>query len=123
VIEGPLTWPYPRESDRGEGERHDVLIALARAEDEEAVAPVVGDPGDDHRADDAAARQRGRQAEQQQAAGPELGDAGGPRVQHARSHAEAFEPAGGADDLAAAEDVVVAVRREHHAQADPEHQQ
>ena len=53
----------------------------------------------------------------------ELGDAREPRVQDARLHAEAREPAGGALDLAAPVDVVVAVGDHRRADRDPQDEQ
>ena len=57
-----------------------------------------------------ARRERREQPEHERRARRELGDAREPRVQDPRLHAEAREPPGGALDLAAPVDVVVAVR-------------
>src|SRR3546814_1817092 len=88
-----------------DGERQHVLPALARAEDEEAVAAVVRDAGDGHHADGGGAPERREETEDQQRATHDLGDAGQPGVQEAGLHAQALEPPAGALDLAAAEDV------------------
>ena len=53
----------------------------------------------------------------------ELGETREPGVQDARLHAEALEPAGGALDLAAPVDVVVAVGDHRHAHRDAQHEQ
>jgi len=44
--------------------------ALARTEDEEAVRPVVGDPGDQHDTNDPGRGDRGEEPEHQQRAAP-----------------------------------------------------
>ena len=51
LVEGPLARAEDGHGEAGEDQRHHVLPALARAEDEEAVAAVVGDERDEHRAD------------------------------------------------------------------------
>jgi hypothetical protein len=44
-------------------------------------------------------------------------------MQYAWTHPEAFEPSRRACDLAAAEDVVIAVGEEYDAEPEPEHEQ
>ena len=63
------------------------------------------------------------QAEHEQRAAADLGQAGEPGVEDARLHAEALEPAARAGDLAAAEDVVDAVGQHHRADAAAQHEQ
>ncbi len=110
-----------READHAQGE--DVLVALARAEDEEAVLDVVRDQRDEHHADDAGRRERREQTEDEHEPRAELGEARKPHVQDPGLHAQALEPPGRAFDLAAAEDVVVAVGHHHDPHHDPKYQQ
>ncbi len=66
--------------------------------------------------------ERREQPEDEHRARTELGEAGEPGVQDAGLHAEAREPPAGAGDLAAAEDVVVAVGEHHDARPSPAEQ-
>ena len=51
VIDGQAARSCPRQADSAGRQNHDVFIALARAEDEKAIARVVGHPGYDHGAE------------------------------------------------------------------------
>jgi hypothetical protein len=97
-------------------DHEDVLVALARAEDEEAVAPVVRHQGDTHGPDDGGTGEGRQRAEQQQNPGADLGDRGKNGVEAAGADADGLEPAGRAGQLAAAERVVEAVREDGPAQ-------
>src|SRR5581483_8280772 len=123
VVQRPLPRPEPGHGQAGHRQGHHVLVALARAEDEEPVPQVVGDPGHQHGADDAGAGHRREEAGHQQDARPDLGQAGQPGVDHAGLHPQALEPPGGAGDLPAPEDVVDPVGQEDDTERQPEEEQ
>src|SRR5688572_649550 len=123
VVERPFPCTEAGDAQSEEREGHDVLVALARPEDEEPVLQVVGDPGDQHGADDAGAGQRREEADEQQRAGSDLGETGQPGVQDAGLHSEALEPSACSGDLPTAEDVVDPVGEEDDAEHHPEQEQ
>ena len=75
------------------------------------------------RPDDRTGGERREQPDDEHRARGELGEAGQPRVQDSRLHPEAREPSGGALDLAATVDVVVAVGEHRRAHGHPHDQE
>jgi hypothetical protein len=123
VVDRETTGSHGPDREAGQGEGHDVFVALAGAEDEKAVPRVVGEPGDDHGADDAGGRKGRQEPDHEQRSRTELREAGQPGVQSARTHPQALEPTSRARDLPAVEDVIIAVRDHHEANSDAENQQ
>ena len=72
---------------------------------------------------DAGARERLHETEYKHGAGTEFGQRRNPRVENAGLHPEALEPSARSGDLAAADDVIDAVRQHHDAKRAPQHQQ
>ena len=109
----PMAWsrltspgPIAATAHAADGDRHRVLPAVLEHEE---VAAVRGVAGDDHHADHPGGGERREQPGGEQDAGAELG-AGREAGLHVRpAHPDRAEPAGGAGQPAAAEDLVVAV--------------
>ena len=95
--------------ERGDGEHHDVLPALAGSEDEEAVLAVGRDAGHEHQGDDPGGGGRRHEADRQEEAGTDLGGRRHAGVEPPRLHAHAGEPCPGTGQLPATEHLVEAV--------------
>src|ERR1700744_4938017 len=121
VIQAELARAHGGHRDRADRQHQVVLPAFL--DDEEAVMTVHRPGGDDHQRHETRRRNRGEQAGGQAQAGRNLGRRGHGRVESARLHADALEPSRGAGYSAAAEELVVAVRGQRHAQCQPQDQQ
>ena len=69
-----LPGPERAERDREHGDAHDVLVALLRAAEEEAVLEVVGEERDEHQRAHPAVHERGEEPEHQPDGDDQLGD-------------------------------------------------
>src|SRR5690606_5771076 len=120
VVERDLPWAEGAEADADDGEDKDVLVTVL--EDEESVAAVRGEPGDDHGPHNGGRRERGQQPDQQCRACREFDGDAGERVHPGRAQPDPAEPALGPGDTARAAPVVVPVRQHRGADDRPEDQ-
>src|SRR5579862_3968722 len=123
VIDRPAARSCTRQADGAGGQDHDVFIALARPEDEKAIARVVGYPGYDHGAEQPGGPELRQEAQPQQQAGADLREARDPGVYDSRLHPQGVEPSPRSRDLPAAENVIDAVCQAHSADGAAENQQ
>src|SRR4029077_16963669 len=113
----------PRQANGAGRQDHDVFITLARAENEKAIARMVGYPGYDHGAEQPGGPELRQEAQPEQQAGADLREARDPGVDDSRFHPQGVEPSRRSRNLPTAENVVNAVRQAHSGDGAAENQQ
>jgi hypothetical protein len=121
MVDGPVARADGADGEGGHGDDVDVLPALARPEDEEAVVAVGDDAGHEHDADHPGGGKGREEPEGEERTAPELGGGRQAGLHAAAAHAHAREPVAGV--VEAALHLVGAVRHQHQPEGDAQHEQ